>query len=220
MKRSLRALAGGALGGFLLLALSGHTLAADDDDEMTFEQKIIHSILGGGGNNDIDYRERSPLVIPPARNLPAPDTTGGIVSNPAWPRDPDQKRARTPPAKLLGAREAARKADDSLPLLPSELNRPGAAPGAGRVTSPEPDYANTSARPMSPSALGYKGGVFGTLFGSKEEKTVFTGEPTRNSLTEPPPGYQTPSSAQPYGVKEKGWLPKAFNPFDRGTNDP
>ena len=28
----------------------------------------------------------------------------------------------------------------------------------------------------------------------------FTGEPPRLSLTEPPPGYQTPSPDQPYGV--------------------
>ena len=28
----------------------------------------------------------------------------------------------------------------------------------------------------------------------------FTGEPARASLTDPPPGYQTPSPDQPYGL--------------------
>jgi hypothetical protein len=40
------------------------------------------------------------------------------------------------------------------------------------------------------------------------EQAQFTGEPTRGSLTQPPPGYQTPSSAQPYGAgtdKGSGW---------------
>ena len=43
----------------------GGAVIAEEDDELTFEQKIIHSILGGGSGAGIDYRERSPLVIPP-----------------------------------------------------------------------------------------------------------------------------------------------------------
>jgi hypothetical protein len=34
----------------------------------------------------------------------------------------------------------------------------------------------------------------------KEEYGTFTGEPPRASLTDPPPGYQTPSPDQPYGI--------------------
>ena len=32
------------------------------------------------------------------------------------------------------------------------------------------------------------------------ENVPFTGEPTRESLTQPPPGYQTPSSGYAYGI--------------------
>jgi hypothetical protein len=215
-------LASAALGVLWLAAVGAIPATAEDEEEMTFEQKIIHGLLTGLGssNSGIDYRERSPRVVPPSLNLPPPETTSSVDNNPAWPRDPDRLRARTPPAKLLGARDAARKADDSLVLLPSELDRPGAARGAGRVTTPERDHENTSGRPLAPSALGYKGGIFGTLFGKSDDKTVFAGEPPRNSLTDPPVGYQTPSPTQPYGVKEKSWVPKAFNPFDRGTHDP
>jgi hypothetical protein len=41
-----------------------------------------------------------------------------------------------------------------------------------------------------------------------QEKATFTGEPTRGSLTQPPPGYQTPSPNQPYAAgadRGGGW---------------
>ena len=39
------------------------------------------------------------------------------------------------------------------------------------------------------------------MFGSKDDEVAkFTSEPPRASLTEPPPGYQTPSPDQPYGL--------------------
>ena len=42
------------------------------------------------------------------------------------------------------------------------------------------------------------------MFGKDEEEVAkFTGEPPRASLTAPPPGYQTPSPDQPYGVNAK-----------------
>ncbi|MGA8079747.1 MAG: hypothetical protein WB868_20430, partial [Xanthobacteraceae bacterium] len=34
----------------------------------------------------------------------------------------------------------------------------------------------------------------------QEDYGTFTGEPPRVSLSDPPPGYQTPSPNQPYGV--------------------
>ena len=46
------------------------------------------------------------------------------------------------------------------------------------------------------------------------ETATFTGEPPRSSLTEPPPGYQTPSSAAPYaaGDERNGWkIPTLFD---------
>jgi hypothetical protein len=37
----------------------------------------------------IDYRERAPLVVPPSRNLPPPQSEASVTANPAWPKDPD-----------------------------------------------------------------------------------------------------------------------------------
>ena len=54
---------------------------------------------------------------------------------------------------------------------------------------------------LSPSQLGYTGGLFSNVFGAgKPETETFAGEPERGELTEPPKGYQTPSSNFAYGV--------------------
>ncbi len=50
----------------------------DDEDDKTFEEKIIGNIMAGiGGTNmesrGIEYRERSPLVVPPRLDLPPPE---------------------------------------------------------------------------------------------------------------------------------------------------
>src|SRR5690606_404494 len=47
------------------------------EEERSFEQGIIHNIMTGLGgtnmeNRGIQYRERSPLVIPPRIDLPPP----------------------------------------------------------------------------------------------------------------------------------------------------
>ena len=70
------------------------------------------------------------------------------------------------------------------------------------MTEPSKDPIDNSSeyggRPLPPSKLGTKK-LFG-WFGNKGEQAPFTGEPERNSLTQPPPGYQTPSANYPYGL--------------------
>src|SRR5437764_6879576 len=91
LRRLLMACVCGAL---LIVPLAASAQQAQDDDD-TFEQKIIKNILGGMGVDvgraGIDYRERSPLVIPPTRDLPPPQAAGTATRNAAWPREPDRK---------------------------------------------------------------------------------------------------------------------------------
>jgi hypothetical protein len=57
---------------------------------------------------------------------------------------------------------------------------------------------------------------------NRGETATFTGEPTRGSLTQPPPGYQTPSTNQPYAAgQERGGGWKIPQVFDRavGSNE-
>ena len=206
-RRRLRAAIGGLLGALLVASTATFALAQqEDDDEETFEQGIIKNILGGlgaetGRRAGIDYRERSPLVIPPSADLPVPEQTAAAPSA-AWPKDPDLKVNQPKKKKKTAATSHGFRGEDA-PLMPDELRR-GAAAGAGRITSPGDTGSKSEGeidRALRPNELGYKGGIFSSLFGStKEEQTVFTGEPQRGSLTEPPSGYRTPSGAQPYGV--------------------
>lgn len=181
---------------------AGVAHAQDDDDEPTFEEKIIKNIMGGigavnGTESGIDYRERSPLVIPPKIDLPPPQSaSAGTPAN--WPKDVDATERRRIRAaeknRVMGAAGAR-------PLTPAEL----AVGKTKHVAATEPLQPGVNTNPMmSPSQLGFKGNLFGTLFGgSKTESAPFTGEPEREQLTQPPPGYQTPSSSFAYGVGPK-----------------
>ncbi len=201
--RLLRSVAWTLAAGLVVAATFGAPARADDDDT-SFEERILRGLLGGMGVDTgrarIEYRERSPLVLPPSTNLPPPDTTA-VVNNPAWPKDPDvvqRKKSSTKPRPAT----ISELGDPGRPLTPQELNR-GAVAGAGRVNRPGEAGPLTEAdvgRPLRPSELGYKGGLFGSLFKYKEEEVKFDGEPARTSLTQPPPGYMTPSRDQPYGV--------------------
>jgi len=222
--RLRRALLGCLCGMLLALPVAASAQQAQDDDDDTFEQKIIKNILGGMGVNvgqpGIDYRERSPLVIPPTRDLPPPQAAGSAVRNPAWPREPDRKvvvRARP------NSRATSEDPGDSSVLTPDELRR-GTNPRAARVTDPSQttgslDEVNMG-RPLSPSQLG-SSSIFNwnALMGTHlNEQATFTGEPTRGSLTQPPAGYQTPSPNYAYGAgvdKGSGW--KIPNILDRAV---
>jgi hypothetical protein len=179
--------------------------AADADDEKSFDEKIIESILKGAGLRDdsanIEYRERSPLVIPPEAaeaTLPPPEKSTA-AGNPNWPVDPEIKRARAAKKSvnnnyLTGDVEI----DEGRPLRPDEMMR-GRKTGSGGSTASNQVPSDYSDK-MTPNQLGSRGGLFNNLFAPSEEVAPFTGEPARTTLIEPPRGYQTPSPAQPYGV--------------------
>jgi len=179
--------------------------AEDDEDDSTFEEKIIKQIMTGIGgtnmeNTGIEYRERSPLVIPPTRDLPVPDSADGAVDNPSWPKDPDQRRQKAAAKSTKFENGSLRSAAiERATLSPSELKR-GAAAGKGRVTQPGTTDNLDPGRQLRPSELGHTGGLWSSIWGYKEEEVPFTGEPPRTSLTQPPTGYQTPSTSYPYGV--------------------
>ncbi len=217
----------GAAAAITVLLASPGTARAEDDGR-TFEQGIIHNILTGIGLQDPNatqptYEQRPPLVIPKGDNLPPPQKPGAVIANnPAWPRDPDVLRA-----KALAKREKNRDVEAEMlrendPLPPDQLGPRGA--GARQASAGIPDSGHIQGRTniLSPSELGYKGGLFSNMFGDgKEEETAaFSGEPARTSLTQPPAGYRTPSPDQPYGVNTASGPPKADKNYtSRGTAD-
>ncbi len=179
----------GAVAALMVCAAS---VARAGEDDLASQESLSDKILNTLGLHNpfapqygINYSERSPLVVPPTRDLPPPQSSNGPPA-PNWPVDPEIKA------------RAAAKRDDSV--------------------RPRPDYVTDSSRPLrpnelnainppgtndqsSPSELGTKKpSVFSFDWLKQEDYGTFTGEPPRVSLTDPPPGYQTPSPDQPYGI--------------------
>lgn len=165
---------------------------------------------------DIDYRERPPLVVPPTGDiLPPPRDASAISENPAWPKDHDQV-ARQAAAKNNWAESWESVARDGTTsgrsLTPAQLEK-GYKPGKVTGSGFKNQKANDDNR-LSLNQLDFFG------WGSKktEEAMPFEGEPDRESLTQPPPGYQTPAPGAKYGVvadrpEDKDWKMPSW--FDR-----
>ncbi len=209
LTRSVR-VAACVLGIGLCLATSAARAGDDDDDDNTpVEDRIMKNIMSGLGgtnmdNRGIDYRERSPLVVPRSNDLPPPENAKTEVNPPNWPKDP-----------TVAARKAAAEANKQAKpdmfqlnrtLTPSELapkrtksarsaepQQPGSTPDA---------YGGTGSGPMlSPNQLGFSSSMIPSFFkGNSTEAATFKGEPTRENLTQPPVGYQTPSPNYAYGT--------------------
>ncbi|MEH2510667.1 hypothetical protein V1291_002021 [Nitrobacteraceae bacterium AZCC 1564] len=183
---------------------AGPVRAQDEEDDRTFEQKFMDNIMSGLGakrmeDSGIEYRERSPLVVPSKIDLPPPET-GKPKLAPNWPKDPDE-------AERKAAREARKQKPVSpeearMPLMPSELAT-RAPKGSSKTVDDSSPGSNSSGRPrmLMPSELGYVGGLFTNPFSSKKKEAAkFEKEPDRDELTQPPIGYQTPSPNFAYGL--------------------
>ena len=185
-----------------IVALCGSSAVAfAGDDTMSSSTSIydeMMQIIGVGGGSNINYSERSPLVVPPTRDLPPPaaDAPPPVAD---WPHDPDIRRHAQAKAKERPRPHPDYAVDLARPMRPDELNVPGgnastqgAANGPDSADHPEQDY-----QPPKKNIFSFGSEIFDH---NKSEYGTFTGEPTRTSLTEPPPGYMTPSPDQPYGI--------------------
>jgi hypothetical protein len=214
MMRALR-LASVVIGIGLVMSATAVRAEDDDEDDSTFEEKIIKQIMTGIGgtnmeNTGIEYRERSPLVIPPRPDLPPPAAAAAEAPVPNWPKDPEVRRRKE--AKAARKKDNKDPIEASRPLTPSELAVGKTAPAKRSAETNQPGDPGANAI-LSPSALGYEGGLKGLFGGSKTETAPFKGEPTRDSLTMPPSGYQTPSPGYAYGTGPKESLVnKEYNP--------
>ena len=248
MVRNSRALARGlplaavALGVGLVMTVGAARAGDDDVDQRSFSERFVDSfkstIRGTTmDNRGIDYRERSPLVVPPNLDLPPPAAASNApppIAN--WPKDPDErqrkaiiaaKKKNAPPTASLPAVVVTDAAPRPVNIAPPiaeppapETIRPAHAAEGTAKTDPIYDQpgdllkggASTVSSSLDNIGLGSLG--LGNLFGSKkDEPTLPPGtEPTREALTQPPSGYQTPSPNFPYAVQSKGFLSGEANP--------
>lgn len=199
----------------------GPAFADDEPPELNLTGQLLTGLgLVPPPPPDIDYRERAPLVVPPTGDiLPPPRDASAIAANPAWPKDHDQM-AREQAAKTdwSDAWESMSRTGSTAgrTLSPAELDkgyRSGKATGSG--------FGNSRAKQdnrLSVNELDFFG------WGSKKEDEgiKFEGEPDRESLVEPPPGYQTPAPGAKYGVvadrpEDKEWKMPSW--FDRSQQN-
>jgi len=199
--------------GIGLVMVSGAARAEDDEDDKSFEEKIIDNLMSGLGatnmeNRGIEYRERSPLVVPPKLDLPPP-ASAAAAKAPNWPKDPDEARRK---AAIAARKKENKDPSQSSRLLTAEELKAGKVAAAPRTSNDPIQPGNSSNNPvLSPSQLGWNGNLTGMFKGNTSETAPFTGEPTRDALTQPPSGYQTPSPNFAYGTGPKESLNKRFD---------
>jgi hypothetical protein len=191
-----------AIAAFAVCAGTAIAWAGDNDGTISqhtpFYTEIL-KVIGIDGGPAIDYSPRSPLVVPPTRYLPPPQPDRPpLVAG--WPKDPDMTRSAAAKERKRDRRPIPDYAVvESMPLRPDQLNAPLAN---GRPAQQGPAGVATPYDPDS-GVERQKTDLFSFIknpFGSKTEYATFTGEPDRTSLTDPPPGYLTPSPDQPYGI--------------------
>lgn len=197
--------------------LSVTAAVANDDDEPVKDSGLMGSLMRGmgatNGSNDIQYRERSPLVVPRQLSLPPPAERLPQAAN--WPKDPDVQERRA--AREALAKRDRLKENNPYPLLPNEIGPAGQARARTATVAPQPGrdeerrIINEGSGILSPSQLGFTSSFLGMFSSKKDTAVPFTGEPSRDSLTQPPPGYQTPSAAYGYngGKQEPEYLRNA-----------
>ncbi|MBI3703956.1 MAG: hypothetical protein HY244_08945 [Rhizobiales bacterium] len=213
--------------GVALLATSLPAHAADDGASL--DQKVFRGILEGLGlrkdGEAINYQERAPLVIPPGRTLPPPERAdAALANNPAWPKDPDviKRKRELEQERATGNKNSVDVEAQARVLRPDQLAPGGDSRKEGRRNQVGSNPTGWfGGERLTSSDLGYKGGLFSGMFGGSDEETAkFTNEPPRASLTAPPPGYQTPSPEQPYGLSGRTAAPKATNySLEHGTHN-
>jgi hypothetical protein len=184
---------------------------AGDNDIMTRPNSIYDDMMQVIGLRDpgagINYSERSPLVIPPTRNLPPPvaDAPPNVAG---WPEDPNGARAKAKNKQTWPIPDWAVTLGQPLP--PNKLEVHGAPPPGNRGSS------STSAG-LAGNGAPDKTSIFSLFSFNKSQYATFTGPPARHRLTDPPSSYLVPSPDQPYGIGQAQQHYKAPNLANRAV---
>ena len=169
--------------GALAIAGTVPALALDDGQE-----SILSSVAGIVGltkpitNDDIDYRERPPLVLPPKMQLRQPKKSSA-AANPAWPNDPDVEARRA-------AAENAKR-----PIIPFTEKEAGLSYTKerlmkDRVAAQKSAGPNTAECVTEGKNCNHWNPHEGGALPAAPDQLVAGEEPVRGSLTEPPKGYR------------------------------
>jgi hypothetical protein len=171
-----------------------------DDHILNADKRLLDAILkpfglGSSSGADINYRERSPLVVPQNRDLPPP---GKAARSADWPVDPVVTERRK--------QVAADRRFNPSGKAQYDASRPISGTAENWKTGDTGSWADPPKPRQEPDF--FKMLFSGALQGTWEETAKFEGERPRASLAEPPPGYLTPSPAAPYGMTPRAGAPE------------
>ncbi len=184
-----------------LLLAGGLVLAAQPalaQEGMLFKN-LMEGVIGGRPGEDIEYRQRPPLVVPPNSTLPRPQAPAS-TRNAAWPNDPDVAARR---AAAEGARSPFRS-DPNLGSSPglsqAELRRGRTSRDTGRpaVAEEQSNFNNQ----IAPILVGRE--LAGRRNQAALDQLTYGSEPPRRTLADPPVGYRRPAGSAPIGPGQGG----------------
>lgn len=177
------------------LAVSGCVSSPTYGTDKTANEQLIGDVTGilslaPKKKVDIEYKPRPELVKPAkgeVANLPTPQDSVAVTSNPAWPESPEQKRAR------LRAEATANRDTPGF--------KPGIEPDAPVMGTPEKAvgvsnrFDESGLTPPGGKSLAQQGAEFKQQLAAN---TQVTGG-KRRYLSDPPTEYRQPSDTAPVG---------------------
>lgn len=178
-------------GGLLLAAVPASA------QEGVLFKNLIEGVIGGKSNNDIEYRQRPPLVVPPGSTLPRPQEPAS-TRNASWPNDPDVARRRAEDARaLVPATEREKYKDNQRPLLSQEELQRGRVSGRDGGRYLPIQQSKTFDENIGPIRTGRD--IAGQRNADDLASLTYGSEPDRKYLYEPPVGYRRPAGTAPVG---------------------
>jgi hypothetical protein len=189
------------LSGLVGLMMAGAAASSPADAQ---EGSFFNSILGAIGITDpereeIEIRERPPLVVPPQLNLRTPKDPNRLAQDPNWPRDPDviERKRRAADARIP-VTETERRRIEQDPRMNYQQLRAVRGPGQQAANTPRGAVGDDNReelywRPMEDSRRS------AAEFRARPEAQALAHgqEPKRQALTDPPAGLRMPASTAP-----------------------
>jgi hypothetical protein len=160
---------------------------------------------------DPDERQRKAIIAAKKKNAPPVQANAGALP-PVVVTEGGPRPVNIAPPVV----EPAAPTPDT--IRPAHANDQNGTARTDPIYDQPGDLLKGGAAALAPSGLSDTLGLdnlgLGSLFGSKKTEAAPPPgtEPTREALTQPPSGYQTPSPNYPYAVESKGWLSGQSNP--------
>ncbi|HEV7260064.1 MAG TPA: hypothetical protein VGN82_19930 [Bosea sp. (in: a-proteobacteria)] len=181
------------LAGGLLLAVQ----PAQAQEGVLFKN-LLEGVIGGKSGDDIEYRQRPPLVVPPSSALPRPQTPASNRTA-AWPNDPDVAKRREDAAAARAPAGTNPHWRNNPMLSQEELRR---VRSTGNAAPSFPEEANNYNNQIKPIIIGKE--LAARRNQSAADLQLSGEEPPRRLLSEPPVGYRRPAGTAALGPGRGG----------------